>query len=223
MSERTIRVTGKGSVRVRPDTTRLTFDLEGTYPDYGEAMERSAERTEALKTALQPLGFTPDALKTLHFGVDAQYESHLEDGEYRQHFVGYRFHHTLKLEFPADGARLGQILCALAGSGADAQFAISYTVKDPDAVKNELLAKAVADARTKAELLAAAAGCALGELLTVDYSWGEVSFESRPMNGLFDTGLPLAKASAPALGRAMDVTPDDIETTDTVTVVWRLN
>ena len=35
---RTIRVTGKGQIKVKPDTTRITMTLEGTYPDYGEAL-----------------------------------------------------------------------------------------------------------------------------------------------------------------------------------------
>ena len=40
---RTIRVTGKGQLRVKPDQTRITLSLEGLYPDYGEALRRSAE------------------------------------------------------------------------------------------------------------------------------------------------------------------------------------
>jgi len=37
---RTIQVTGKGQLRVRPDQTRITLSLEGLYPEYGEALRR---------------------------------------------------------------------------------------------------------------------------------------------------------------------------------------
>lgn len=33
---RTIRVTGKGQIKVKPDTTRITMSLEGIYPEYRE-------------------------------------------------------------------------------------------------------------------------------------------------------------------------------------------
>ena len=39
---RTIRVTGKGRLKVRPDTTRITISLEGTWPEYGETLRHSS-------------------------------------------------------------------------------------------------------------------------------------------------------------------------------------
>ena len=68
--KRTIRVTGKGSVRVKPDTTRLTITLRGTYKGYQETLSRSARDMEALKDVLQALGFDRGELKTLSFDVD---------------------------------------------------------------------------------------------------------------------------------------------------------
>ncbi|EJX05339.1 hypothetical protein EVA_06551, partial [gut metagenome] len=50
MSEqRTIRVTGKGKIKVKPDMTRITITLEGTYPEYDETLRRSSEGTEQMK------------------------------------------------------------------------------------------------------------------------------------------------------------------------------
>ena len=54
---RTIRVTGKGQIKVRPDMTRITLSLEGTYPEYGEALRRSSKDTEQLKDLLTGFGF----------------------------------------------------------------------------------------------------------------------------------------------------------------------
>ncbi len=44
--------------------------------------------------------------------------------------------------------------------------------------KELALAEAVKNSRKKAELLTEAAGVSLGELLSIDYSWGEVHFRS---------------------------------------------
>ena len=81
---RTIRVTGKGQIKVHPDMTRITLSLEGTHPEYGEALRHSSEDTEQLKDVLSTFGFERTDLKTLNFSVDTQYESYKEKGAYKQ-------------------------------------------------------------------------------------------------------------------------------------------
>ena len=49
---RSIRVTGKGKIKVHPDITRITMTLSGVEKDYAEALARSAQETEALKELL---------------------------------------------------------------------------------------------------------------------------------------------------------------------------
>ena len=223
MENRTIRVTGRGVLKVHPDTTRLTLSIHGTYPAYQEAMEKSAEDTEALKSALAPLDFDGADLKTLSFGIDAEYEGYQDDhGVYRNRFAGYRFDHSMKLEFRSDSERLGRILAALSASPAKPEIHISYTVSDPEAVKNELLGKAVADAKAKAEVLTASAGVTLGEMCSIDYSWGEHSFEARPMRNALMLDVCAEGAAPRAKALAPDLEPDDIDVSDTVTVIWQI-
>ena len=77
---RTIRVTGKGILKVHPDMTRITVTLEGINRDYGKTLRQSAEDTEQLKDTLEPFGFERTDLKTLSFGVDTEYEGYTENG-----------------------------------------------------------------------------------------------------------------------------------------------
>lgn len=105
-SMRTIRVTGKGQIKVKPDTTRLTISLEGTYPEYGEALRHSSLDTEQLKDILSAFDFQRSDLKTLNFNVETEYESYKVNGSYKQRFIGYKFHHMMKVEFPSDNVRL---------------------------------------------------------------------------------------------------------------------
>ncbi len=150
---RTIRVTGKGQLKARPDITRLTMTLTGTSPDYAEALRRSSDETEQIKELMSGFGFERSELKTLNFVVDTEYESVMENNVYQNKFVGYRFIHRLKAELPSDNERLGRILYALAKCPVDPEFQLSYTVSDPEAAKNKLLEQAVTDAREKAEVL----------------------------------------------------------------------
>ncbi len=219
---RTIRVTGKGQIKLRPDMTRITMTLTGLYREYGETLRRSSEDTEALKDVLDGFGFERSDLKTLSFHVDTEYESYRDrNNDYKQRFTGYRFHHVVKVEFGSDNERLGRILYALANCGVKPEFRISYTVKDPEAAKNLLLGKAVTDAREKAAVLTRAADVSLRDIQSIDYSWGEIDFEYRPMRGeiLAEKCLPAPMAAG---SYDLDIEPDDIEVSDTVTVLWEI-
>ena len=217
---RTIRVTGKGQIKVRPDMTQITMSLEGLYKDYNETLRLSSQDTETMKDILSGFGFERSDLKTLNFSVDTEYESYKDrDGSYKQRFTGYRYRHMLKVEFDSDNERLGKILYALANGKVRPEFRISYTVKDPEATKNTLLGKAVKDAREKASVLTEAAGIGLKDIQSIDYSWGEIDFEYRPMDG----GILAERCMAePTAAYSLDIEPDDIEVSDTVTVVWEI-
>ncbi len=222
---KTIRVTGKGQLKIHPDMTVITMELEGKYPTYEETLRRSSEDTESLKDILSEFGFERTDLKTLNFSVDTEFESyeerHLSRKEYKRRLIGYQFSHTLKVEFDSDNERMGKILYALANSALKPEFRISYTVKDREAAKNVLLGRAVTDAKAKAAVLASAAGIALGDIQSIDYSWGEVNLEFTPMNRMLPS-MDIMDKMELGSSYTMDIEPDDIEVSDTVTVIWEI-
>ncbi len=215
---KTIRITGKGKIKVHPDTTRLTITLERTCKEYDKTLKRSAEMTEELKNLFENFGFEKSDLKTISFNIDTEYESYKENDVYKQRFEGYSFRHVLKIEFDSDNKLLGKILYALSHSPVCPEFKISYTVKNPEKAKNELLENAVQDAKEKAEVLTKAAGVQLKEIQNIDYSWGEVQFESRPI--LMEENLETCESKNESYD--LDIEPDDIDAQDTVTVVWEI-
>ena len=216
---RTIRVMGKGMIKLRPDLTKLMITLEGVYKEYSESVEHSSKDTESLKELLSGFGFEKSDLKTIRFDVNPEYESYEEKNVYKERLVGYKYVHTMKIEFEPDNERLGKILYALAYSELYPTFSISYTVKDQEAAKNELLGKAVKDAKEKAAVLAAASEVTLKEIQRIDYSWGDMDFEVRPMNGMV---MDRMFKTVGAGSFDMDIEPDDIEVSDTVTIVWEI-
>ncbi len=220
---RTIRITGKGQIKVTPDMTRICMTVTDVCKEYGETLRRSSEDTEALKDVLSGFGFEKTDLKTLSFNVDTEYESYRDkNNDYKQRFVGYRFNHILKVEFESDNDRLGKILYALAHCSVRPEFRISYTVKDPEATKNLLLGRAVTDAKEKVAVLTQAAGVVLKDIQSIDYSWGEINFEVNPMNRMLMAD-ECCEAEVECASYAVDIEPDDIEVSDTVTVVWEIS
>lgn len=220
--QRVIRVTGKGVIKVKPDMTRITMTLEGLYQDYEETLRRSSEDTEVLKDILEKQGFERTDVKTLSFNVETKHESYqAKDRSWKQRFIGYEFRHTLKIEFDSDNKRLGKVLYALANAKEiSPEFRLSYIVRDKEGSKNRLLGKAVEDAKDKAAVLTQAAGVTLKEIQSIDYSWGEIDFEYRPMGS--NMLMEKCCASIEEDGYDMDIEPDDIEVSDTVTVVWEI-
>lgn len=214
---RIIRVTGKGQIKLKPDVTRVVMTLTGLKKEYAETLAASSADTDELKTVLQAFGFSSEDVKTLRFHVNAEYEGYEEQGQWKQRFAGYRFEHALKIEFPSDNDRLGKVLYAVGHAAVQPEIQISFTVGDREAAKNLLLGRAVADAKQKAAVLAEASGVALGQIRSIHYAWGEPDLEIRPMNV-----AACRKETAPAGAYDLSVEPDDIEVSDTVTIVWTI-
>ena len=109
--ERTIKVTGKGKISVKPDTIRLIMTIEDIEKEYADSLRLSAEMTEKIKNIFEEQGFERHELSTLKFNVDAEYERYQDrDNCWKNRFEGYKFTHRMKIEFPADNKRLGKIL-----------------------------------------------------------------------------------------------------------------
>ena len=207
---RTIRVTGKGQLKLKPDTTRITVTLEGVFERYEETMRRSGSDTEQLREMMTAFEFEKSDLKTLSFHIETEYQGYEEDGVYKQRLVGYRYRHVMKLEFEMDNDPLHP------------EFILSYTVKDPESAKNQLLGNAVADAKAKASVIADAACVTLKDIQTIDYSWGRLDFEVRPMERMSADCAGGQMMRCKANSYDINIEPDDIDVSDTVTVVWEI-
>ena len=216
---RTMRVTGKGKLSVKPDTICLAIEVQGVFPDYEKTIKESADQTKVLRESLEKSGLSGKELKTKHFSIQAEYESYRDkNDDYKRRFVGYKFEHHTEIRFPNDNKQLGRTLYELSQCPVEVEFTISYTVSNPEDVKNELLKKAVEDSKTKAEILAKSAGVNLGEIERIDYSWGELQIVSRPIDQFMAQPM-LFEAEA---SYDIDIEADAIDVDDTVTIEWEL-
>ncbi len=216
MNDRIITVKGIGNVTAKPDLIIITMGLENADYSYSGSMQLASGAVDAIRTALFSVGYEKDSLKTTDFNINTDYESYKDSkGNWKQKFLGYKCTHKLKLEFDFNMKRLNETLSAIASSGANPDFEINFSVKDKDAISEQLLQSAVKNASTKATVLAAAAGLSIGAVQRIDYSWGELHLYS-------DTKMiePLCCASEAAT--ALDIEPEDIKVNDTVTVVWAI-
>lgn len=218
--DKTMKITGKGKVSVKPDIIRLNMTMEESYKEYDLTLRQSSETIKILKELFVSLGFKNDDLKTRNFDINTKYESYkAKDQSWKKRLIGYTYTHHMLIEFDADNKKLGEILYALAHSVITPEISIEYTVSDPEKYKDELLKNAIEDSKHKAKVLAHAANIELGDIVSIDYSWGEINFVSEPIQNF---AFASAEKTMSSPGYDIDIEADDIDVTDTVTVIWKI-
>ena len=215
---KTITVKGIGKVSAKPDYVVISMNLESHHQVYEKAMEIAADNIAVLTDTLVRVGFEKEAVKTTNFNVRTDYDNvRKKDGSYERIFNGYLVRHDLKIEFDFESQKLSTALSAIGGCMAHPQLSIAFTVKDATAVNEEMLRAATINARRKAEILCDAAGKELGDLLSIDYNWGELNVYSNTRYDMAEECL-----AAPMMAKSIDIEPDDIDVSDTATFVWEL-
>lgn len=216
--DKTITVKGVGTASVKPDYIIITLNIASKKKEYQRSVDSANERIELLQKAIVSSGFVKEDLKTLSFSVNSSYESETDkNGRYHNVFAGYVCRYTLKLSFDMDAKRLAETLTAISASGADAEFSIQFSIKNPEIISEELLKSAAENARQKAEILCAASGVKLGALLNINYNWTDVNIFSPSAYTMERNIVPtLAKASVP------EFEPENIKSRDSAAFVWEI-
>ena len=215
---KTITVKGVGKATVKPDQVEIRMTLASKDKIYEKSMSMAAEQIDSLKTAFEKAGLGEGSLKTTNFDIRTVYDSVRDrDRNYVSVFSGYECTHNLKLVFDFDTKRLSAALGAIADSKVNPKINIDFTAKNPAAVNELILQDAAANARRKAEILCAASGVKLGELVCIDYNWGEITYISQAKYAMED--CIMSAAAAPC---DIDIDPDDIDAGDTATFVWEI-
>ena len=215
---KTITVKGIGKVSAKPDYIVLSMSLKAQDMEYEKTMELAETQLGNLRDAIVGVGFRREDLKTSVFSVEPDFQSERDkNGNYKRWFNGYICSHSLKVEFDFDMARLARTFAALAKCSANPEFSVQFTVKDKDAISVNLLQNAAVNAKAKAIVFCEACGVTLGSLVTIDYNWGELHLYSPTRFEMEDKCIPL---EAP-IG-SIDIEPDDIDVSDTVTFIWEI-
>lgn len=209
-----IQIKGVGRIRKTPDTIIISMKVEALDRIYKSAVDSAEEQLQNVREGLANIGFKKEDLKTRDFKIDSSYnERRNVDGDYERTFAGYKVKHSLSLAFPLDMKRLDEVISALSMSLANPGISISFALADVEGAKKEILESATKDAKEKAEILCNASNVKLGRLMSIDYSWNEICFESDDKFMMNEYG---------SAGSCFDFEPDDITASDTVEFTWAI-
>lgn len=217
--DKTIRITGKAKVSAPPDRTRIIIEISKVIEDYNEAMTYAVNATNEMTGIVTRAGFHSSDLKTLSWNIETSYEYYSDEhNNHNKRFAGYAYSHKFVVEFDMESKRIGDILNEIIDSQLVPEVRIEYVVSDVERYREELLITAIEDSRHKAEVIAKASDVKLEEIISIDYSWGQLS---TVRNQNQQVAIPSYLKARSSLS-APDITPADVDITDSITIVWAL-
>jgi len=175
-TKRTIQVRGTGTVAAAPDRVSFVAGVETDSPSLKAAFADNKRIVAAVLKALRDRGVTDAQLRTSNFSINV-------GGDERQarHYVVMNSV-TVTRDKTDDVADLIE---AAVDAGANNVSSVSYSISNASSLRDTSLDRAYADARARAQHLAAAAGKTLGEPLDMTT---EVLYMPQPVTEAITVG-----------------------------------
>lgn len=201
-----ISVTGEGRVDAVPDMATVSLGVTTEGATAAEAMAANSAAVQAVLDRLAAAGIAARDVQTTGLSLNPLWSSY--DNGQKQRIEGYAAANMVTVRVRALDA-LGGVLDAAVSDGANTLNGLSFGLADPAPALKEARARAVADARERAEVLAGAAGVKLGRLLSIT-------------EGGFGGGGPLPMYRAEAAMAPVPVAAGEVAMTVTATLVWEI-
>jgi uncharacterized protein YggE len=156
----TISVDGTGSVTTEPDTATTSFGVVTQGATAKEAMDKNSTAMAKVIDALKRAGLAAKDLQTQYVSLNPRYD------QQGREVIGYDASNSVAA-IVRDLPQVGSVIDAGIAAGANNVSGPSLSREDRDKLYNDALEKAVADAKAKADVLARAAGAAVGAVQSV--------------------------------------------------------
>jgi uncharacterized protein len=161
-ASRWISVVATGAASIAPDLAVVSFAVSGSGKELAPTRDDVNRRSSAVLAAVRELGIGEADLNAPDLALSPEYD-------YRkgQRLIGYRATRQMTARV-RDLDLLGPVQDALSSAGANEVHGARMEASDPSAAEHQALAAAMNAAHAKAEVLAAAAGTALGSVVRVE-------------------------------------------------------
>ncbi len=196
---RTVTVTGTATIRSAPDEAGVTLGVQTQSQSAQDAMQQNANKMSDVLKSLADLGIRRDDIATSGISLYPNY------GNNGQDITSYTAQNQVDVTVHDLGS-VGKVIDRAVAAGANLTTGIAFQLSNQNQGLDEALKRAVADARSKAEVLSQAGGASLGDVISIT--------EGAPP-------VPPIYASA-AAGAPTPVVPPTLETQVSVSVTWAL-
>ena len=160
-----IQVTGSADVKVRPDRARLNFAVVTEGPTAAEAASQNATQMAAVNAALRATGAAGLVIETWGYSLQPRY-ARVTSPDTPPRIIGYQATNNVRATVD-DVTVVGRLIDAGIGAGSNQVTSLQFEARDTEVPRTEALRRAVQNARSQAETMAAALGVPLGPALEV--------------------------------------------------------
>ncbi|MCP4382532.1 MAG: SIMPL domain-containing protein [Hyphomicrobiales bacterium] len=187
----TLNANGAGSVSVAPDIAIVTIGVITREETAKAALKANNADLRQVIAAIRGEGIDEADIGTSGFTVTPLFKGKGSsilryDSEGSSKIIGYEVSNTVQVTI-RDLANSGAVLDKVVSSGANRISGIRFDVSDPQVASDKALAAAIAEARRRGELMAAAAGVRLVRILDVNASSGAPVFARSEMRAASDS------------------------------------
>jgi uncharacterized protein YggE len=165
---REIHVQGRGVAAGAPDEATVRLGVESRNTDAARAVRENSEKVAAIRARLAGAGVEAKDVQTAQLSVTPQQPFDPQTGR-PSGAPSYVVDHVLSVRVRSV-EKLGDVLGGSVAAGANQIQSVAFAVSDPSQLEADARAKAMAEARSRAEQLAQAGGVKLGPPLTISES-----------------------------------------------------
>jgi uncharacterized protein YggE len=159
----TIAVTGFGRTTVAPDRVTFNVAVQTVGQTVDEAVNENNTKIKEVIAALKKAGATDRDLRTSNFTIYPQQD--YQQGKLPR-ILGYNVSNNITVSRP-NPAEASKLLQAAINAGVNQSSGLNFEVSDPARGRDAGLKAAFDDAKSKATLLAQAAGRTLGPAISI--------------------------------------------------------
>jgi len=204
--EHTISVTGQGIVNLTPDTSDIQLGVTVQKSTATEARNAAADAMNGVIAAVKQAGVADADIQTTNLSLQPVYDNNSSINGGPGKLIGFQVNNEISVVV-RDLSKVGTIVDTAVTAGATSVDGIDFRVNNEGPAETQARAAAVADAKSKADQLASAAGVTITGVSSID----EQS-ESTP--------YPVAFAGAAPRAASTPIQPGTTSVTVTVTVVY---
>ncbi len=161
-----VTVTGSATVSARPDTATVSAGVVTHAARAAVALADNGAAMRRILKVIADLGIADRDVRTEAVRVVPQRAQPAPGRPAPPDIVGYEVSNRVQVTV-RDLALLGRLLDAVVAQGANTLGGIAFSIADPGPLLQQARAAAIADARAKADVYAAAARVKLGRVLFI--------------------------------------------------------
>jgi uncharacterized protein YggE len=163
-----ITVSGEGKATGQPDIAILSLGISTLRPTVAEARNEAASTMQKVIDSVKGNGVAEKDIQSAQYSIYPEYDYSIVAS---QKLLGYRITNTVTIKV-RDIDKTSDVLDGATAAGGDLTQVqgISFTIDEPDALRDQAREDAVKDAKARAQRLADTAGVKLGDPISITES-----------------------------------------------------